>query len=976
METIKKAFEENNVAIFLASSDLYAPYVGVVVESIVQNSSLDKNYDILVLETDITLRNKKLMKKIVEDHSNVSLRFIDISEMVDKYIFQTSGRHAKYNYYRLTAPEVLSEYEKVVYLDSDLVVNHDIADLYEVNLEGKFVAAAKCIGMTIGYCRRAERREYVENVLKLSDPFGYFNSGVMVLNLTMIREHFTCKEILEMATEREWMFCDQCLLNVLFQGRVLYLPQEWNVLCPSHNLENERDLPPELFEEYSHAHKAPKIFHYAGDKFPFKHPTVDGADYFWKYAMNSPFINTFFEQLEKNSREWLNNYNKNKNNVVQQNPQVSFSNAQPESSGWKKMVKKVFPYGSSGYIALKKVFFKLRRRPYDPIVDIINSKILAKDEQRIKIFVSRRIDVNSIPINNHVFQDVRCGAVYDIPSLYLGDDTGENISDLRIQFGELTVMYHAWKNEDADYFGLCHYRRFPVFTSGKSSVIEQGCIVEDNLDKKTIKKYSLDNKRLYERKIPEADIWVSGAMNIDEMTSLDAMKKAQHGAKLVNVYGVFMLNTPLYLPTMPLVTLKLVEDMFPQYYEAAKAYLNGCRYYAYNCFVMKKSLFNQFCEFVFPVLLELNKRYDFSRAKGLHARTPGYMAEMLYGIFVHWAIQNGYAVKETPLVFFKNTEPSPVKTLKTKMGDSIHKIRWKNSRLYRAVFMLDQRVSDIQRITDKIDLSAINGGRSKRDKVSLTANVNLEIACLANQIHEYHKAAFSEFRNCYTGGAIAIIASGPTAKYYSQILGIPHIGMNASFTIPGIKLDYYFATDFKEKPVWSEQLKNNDFIKFFGQYSSGLYRPAFQASEQLIRENNGRRFFQAAPNEEIHYDIEYYPLMGFYTIALQAIQFALFTNAKRIYLVGCDCTLSGYFDGTNQTAANINAWEKGYTKMKAFAEQFYPETDIISINPCGLKGMFHDVYTENFLDDHPEINRKLCEIVDLNTIEEEMEKNA
>lgn len=144
-------------------------------------------------------------------------------------------------------------------------------------------------------------------------------------------------------------------------------------------------------------------------------------------------------------------------------------------------------------------------------------------------------------------------------------------------------------------------------------------------------------------------------------------------------------------------------------------------------------------------------------------------------------------------------------------------------------------------------------------------------------------------------------------------------------------------------------MKNYDFIKFFGQYSQGVYRDRFQVSEKLMLENNARKFFQGAPCEDIPYNIEFYPLMGFYSVAFQALNFAAYTYPKKLYLVGCDCSNSGYFDGSKQLFANVNLWIKGYQKFKLFMEHFYPDTEIISINPIGLKGIFKDVYTEDFL---------------------------
>lgn len=232
--------------------------------------------------------------------------------------------------------------------------------------------------------------------------------------------------------------------------------------------------------------------------------------------------------------------------------------------------------------------------------------------------------------------------------------------------------------------------------------------------------------------------------------------------------------------------------------------------------------------------------------------------------------------------------------------------------------------------------------KQKWDSQTLTSNINLNIACTALEIHETHKASFSQFYRCHTGRDVVIVATGPTMNLYTPIKGAIHIGVNAAFRNTRIPLDYYFTTDYEHHNEWFHELKEYDFIKFFGQYSTGEYRDRFQIPEEIIEENHGRRYFQAAPNEDIHLNIEYYPLMGFYSVVFQAIHFALYTNPKRIYLVGCDCSSEGYFDGSNQISPNTAKWRQGYEKLKLFAEHFYPQTQIISVNPVGLKGLFRD----------------------------------
>ncbi len=264
------------------------------------------------------------------------------------------------------------------------------------------------------------------------------------------------------------------------------------------------------------------------------------------------------------------------------------------------------------------------------------------------------------------------------------------------------------------------------------------------------------------------------------------------------------------------------------------------------------------------------------------------------------------------------------------------------SKLDALLHDLEMPTSEVGQEVGKYRPIATAVQKGKWDCQTLTSNIDLYIACTALEIHETHKASFSEFRSCHTGRDVVIVATGPTMKSYTPKKNAIHIGVNAAFLNEKIPLDFYFTTDYEHKDEWFEKLKSYNCVKFFGQYSTGEYRDRFQIPDKIIEENHGRRYFQAAPNEDIHLNIEYYPLMGFYSVVFQAIHFALYTNARRIYLVGCDCSDSGYFNGTVQTSANVYKWRKGYEKLKFFAERFYPQTEIISINPVGLKGLFKE----------------------------------
>lgn len=243
----------------------------------------------------------------------------------------------------------------------------------------------------------------------------------------------------------------------------------------------------------------------------------------------------------------------------------------------------------------------------------------------------------------------------------------------------------------------------------------------------------------------------------------------------------------------------------------------------------------------------------------------------------------------------------------------------------------------------------------------------LEQLCFANELRDAHKAAFSEFRACNRGKTVAVVGTGPTLNYYTQLAGIPHIGVNASFLKKGLDLDYYFIVHYA--PEWCEKLKDYNFIKFFSA-GIGSKKSEDQIPEYIIEENGGRRYFSLSmmPFTQIHTNIEYYPLMSYESIIFRAIHFALYTMPEKLLLIGCDCTSTGHFDGVPMGSLaekiQIPQWIEGYKNVKKFASLHYPNMEIISVNPVGLKGMFHDVYTESYLDEHPELDRSKCEIID------------
>lgn len=269
----------------------------------------------------------------------------------------------------------------------------------------------------------------------------------------------------------------------------------------------------------------------------------------------------------------------------------------------------------------------------------------------IKIFVSHRIEFESETIPNELYYNVRCGAVDDQRENIVmpGDDTGENISDRRLSFGEFTVQYWAWKNVTADYYGLCHYRRYLAFSPGIWNVNHYNQIVEPFLDRFAAKRYGLLDASAMRQVIEAHDIIVNQNADVRLITIKDTPKDTVYD-HWVDWDGIIIEKKTLTL------LMTLIEELRPEYLPAAGEYFAGYTFRGYNCYVLRRDLFRQLCEFQFDILFELEKRLDSTGYNRDMQRTPGFMGEIMYGIFIHHLQkQNKYRIRELPLIFFEET---------------------------------------------------------------------------------------------------------------------------------------------------------------------------------------------------------------------------------------------------------------------------------------------------------------------------------
>lgn len=237
----------------------------------------------------------------------------------------------------------------------------------------------------------------------------------------------------------------------------------------------------------------------------------------------------------------------------------------------------------------------------------------------------------------------------------------------------------------------------------------------------------------------------------------------------------------------------------------------------------------------------------------------------------------------------------------------------------------------------------------------IMANVDVVKLNRLNQINLstcfMHLQTFPRFKGIHQGRDIYLIASGVSASTFKPVQGGINIGVNRSFQL-NIPMDYMFIQDYSGKTKeYIDELDNyrpGKCQKFYGLTTEWNYDVERTIPESHAIKANALRYRTDWVKVEgfepqFTHDISTQPLGCFGSIVFPALQFALWTYPKRIYLVGCDCTTSGYaYDKKDKNFLIPDRIIDAYKKFKNFAKKYYPDVEIISINPVGLKGIFRD----------------------------------
>lgn len=290
----------NAVTIVFAVDAPYVAPLSVTVQSVLDHADPNTFYDLVVLEKEIAPQDKTTLIDQVRAYPNCSLRFwnmASLTERIGESLFYESAHISKTSYYRLFIPLIFKAYDRVLYLDGDLIFRQDAAELFHYPLSGNVIGAVrdfKLIKDVYNPCHFGFNTiyPYLKQALHLKNEQDYVNSGVLVMDTRRLREmDFVGKALLTLGRLKEPMYHDQDVMNAVCEGQICFLPAAWNFCW--HVNENGRvfeTLPPSLYRDFHAGEQAPFLIHYASVKKPWHaHEISNWSAYFWETAARTPY---------------------------------------------------------------------------------------------------------------------------------------------------------------------------------------------------------------------------------------------------------------------------------------------------------------------------------------------------------------------------------------------------------------------------------------------------------------------------------------------------------------------------------------------------------------------------------------------------------------------------------------------------------------------------------------------------------------
>lgn len=271
--------------VFAFDSNLLMP-AGVCISSLLKNAHADTFYDIYILYPEGTNFPIDFLSRINRNYKNYKITYRAVADTFST-AYEIRGISTP-TYYRLIIPEIIPEWDKILYSDVDVIFREDMSAIYQTDLSEYYLAGVD----NCSFLRPAVQR-YLKEELNLDYQKGYFYAGNLIINSKLLRKDGIVARFKELACNK-YKQQDMDILNIVCNGHIKKLPPFYCLTNYIYELivTQKENMLIEYSEKDLLYALDRGIIHYNGQK-PWQGYCLN-FDIWWEYYRKSPFFDEKF----------------------------------------------------------------------------------------------------------------------------------------------------------------------------------------------------------------------------------------------------------------------------------------------------------------------------------------------------------------------------------------------------------------------------------------------------------------------------------------------------------------------------------------------------------------------------------------------------------------------------------------------------------------------------------------------------------
>jgi hypothetical protein len=247
------------------------------------------------------------------------------------------------------------------------------------------------------------------------------------------------------------------------------------------------------------------------------------------------------------------------------------------------------------------------------------------NSKKITILIATQVEIEFKNNLNNLYKPIFVGAdLFDkIEVSYTKDNEGDNISSKNKSFCELTALYWAWKNLNTDYIGLCHYRRYFLFNYNSIFKFDRIPILHSDsvfLNNVNISEFNLKNI-----------IDTYGVITTHPRITVGTIEESYSNDKAKFIKDFLIMKD-------------IIIEKYPSYQDNMNIHFSQSKLRHYNMFIMSKLDYDKYCNWLFDILFECEKRINITEYNEVQKRVFGFLAERLFSLYIFHNFENKYEV--------------------------------------------------------------------------------------------------------------------------------------------------------------------------------------------------------------------------------------------------------------------------------------------------------------------------------------------